>query len=222
MANISFQDTNPTISKIKSNNNYYDIKDAAARLAIQNLIDQGIGNGKIECQIVPSLPNASADTKGKIYLIPASGGAGTDVKEEYITIYENSVYKWEKIGTTQVQGEIPVQLSGSYTPEGTINTPNIAISGGGLKYFNVTEISAGSGTESINSMTTNISGETLEFSVEQKNVPSAASSKVRILTDTAQSDFGPGTTSVGVLTELPNATSDSITFRGTPATIIVK
>lgn len=50
---------------------------------------------------VSTLPTASADTKGKIYLIPNSG-TGTNTKDEYITVVSGNTYSWEKIGTTDI------------------------------------------------------------------------------------------------------------------------
>lgn len=51
--------------------------------------------------VVDSLPSASAETMNKIYLVPNSGSS-TNVKDEYITWLDVSTYKWEKIGTTDV------------------------------------------------------------------------------------------------------------------------
>lgn len=55
-----------------------------------------------EFVVSASLPTATASTMGKIYLIPATDGSGTNVKDEYITWNDNGTYKWEKIGTTDV------------------------------------------------------------------------------------------------------------------------
>lgn len=53
-----------------------------------------------------TLPTASASTMYKIYLIPASGTASQNIKDEYITINTGTdaspVYVWEKIGSTAV------------------------------------------------------------------------------------------------------------------------
>ena len=51
-----------------------------------------------------TLPEPSASTMHKIYLVPNSG-TGQDVKDEYITILEGSTYSWEKIGNTNINLE---------------------------------------------------------------------------------------------------------------------
>ena len=52
------------------------------------------------------LPSASANTMGKIYLVPSSDPQTENVKDEYITIAGglavSPTYSWEKIGTTAV------------------------------------------------------------------------------------------------------------------------
>lgn len=52
-------------------------------------------------QTVAELPEASASTLGKIYLVPNSGSS-TNVKDEYITVQSNNTYVWELLGTTQL------------------------------------------------------------------------------------------------------------------------
>lgn len=47
------------------------------------------------------LPTASADTLGKIYLVPMTDTEDSNVKEEYVTWLDGSTYKWEKLGTTK-------------------------------------------------------------------------------------------------------------------------
>lgn len=55
--------------------------------------------------VVSTLPTASADTMGKIYLVP-NAGSGTNAKDEYVTIRSGSAgsytYSWELFGTTQI------------------------------------------------------------------------------------------------------------------------
>ena len=55
----------------------------------------------IQLVSVTTLPTASADTMGKIYLVPHAQGA-QNAKDEYITIESNATYSWEKIGSTDV------------------------------------------------------------------------------------------------------------------------
>ena len=55
---------------------------------------------------VPELPQASADTMGAIYLVPAEDAGTQNVKDEYITLMVSdggyTSYSWEKIGTTEI------------------------------------------------------------------------------------------------------------------------
>ena len=60
---------------------------------------------------VATLPTAAESTMHKIWLVPATGGTGQNVKDEYITIQNGSAYKWEKIGSTDID------LSGYSTTE---------------------------------------------------------------------------------------------------------
>lgn len=55
-----------------------------------------------EYVIVDRLPAASASTMYKIYLTPATSSSTGNIKDEYITIYDSSAYKWEKIGSTAI------------------------------------------------------------------------------------------------------------------------
>lgn len=64
--------------------------------------------------VVDSLPTASADTLGAIYLVP-NQGQSPNVKDEYVTVRSGSVgaytYAWELIGTTEVDLSGYVQTS---------------------------------------------------------------------------------------------------------------
>ena len=57
---------------------------------------------QFEFVVADSLPTASADTMYKIYLIPAGDSEDDNYKDEYVTILEEGVYSWEKIGSTAV------------------------------------------------------------------------------------------------------------------------
>lgn len=50
---------------------------------------------------VGELPTASANTLGKIYLVPNGSSAARNYCDEYITVQRDG-YKWEKIGSTEV------------------------------------------------------------------------------------------------------------------------
>ena len=55
---------------------------------------------------VTELPQASADTMGAIYLVPAENATSEDAKDEYVTVIVMQggfiTYDWEKIGTTEI------------------------------------------------------------------------------------------------------------------------
>lgn len=57
---------------------------------------------QFEFVVADTLPTASADTMYKIYLIPAGDSEEDNYKDEYVTILEEGVYSWEKIGSTSV------------------------------------------------------------------------------------------------------------------------
>lgn len=57
---------------------------------------------QFEFVVADTLPTASADTMYKIYLIPAGDSEEDNYKDEYVTILEDGVYSWEKIGSTAV------------------------------------------------------------------------------------------------------------------------
>lgn len=55
-----------------------------------------------EYVLVATLPTASANTVGKIYLVPSADPATQNVKDEFITIQVDSTYQWEQIGSTAI------------------------------------------------------------------------------------------------------------------------
>lgn len=72
----------------------YEIKDEVAR--------QAVAKG-LEIRVVDTLPTASKDTMGALYLVPAPGSEEKNIKDEYITYQPtDSTYAWEKIGTTEI------------------------------------------------------------------------------------------------------------------------
>lgn len=68
---------------------------------------------------VTSLPSASSETMGKIYLVPISQGSST--MEIWITLENGGVYSWRSIGNTQLD------LSG-YATEEYVDSRHIALS----------------------------------------------------------------------------------------------
>lgn len=53
-------------------------------------------------ELVSTLPTASADTTGTIYLVPSADAQSNNIKDEYITIQDGNTYKWEQIGSTAI------------------------------------------------------------------------------------------------------------------------
>lgn len=109
------------------------------------VIDLISGLTGLSCVIVDALPEASADTLNKIYLVAHEHGT-KDTYDEYLTIKSDDSYSWEKIGNTDVDltdyskkshkhefsgTSTPISVSGSYykatgitidayAPEGTV------------------------------------------------------------------------------------------------------
>lgn len=76
--------------------NYYTKTNTYSKTEVNNLIDT---INQFEVVVATSLPTASEETMRKLYLIPKTDSGETqNVKDEYITIKENNIYKWEKIG----------------------------------------------------------------------------------------------------------------------------
>lgn len=61
---------------------------------------------RLEVVVADELPEASADTMDKLYLIPKAGSEERNIKEEWITIDNGAAaatrYVWEKIGDTEI------------------------------------------------------------------------------------------------------------------------
>lgn len=131
---------NPVISSITlPSGNTYDLKDAAAREAIAGLT----GFELIICTSAANTPKdvtwesggttitgtleASADTKGAIYLVPSTNGT-KDIYDEYVTVNTGgTTYIWELFGNTDVHiGDLGAlafksSASGSFTPAGSVS-----------------------------------------------------------------------------------------------------
>lgn len=90
--------------------NYYLKSETYSRSEVNALIN---AIRQFQYKVVDALPTASADTVGFVYLIPSTNPKTKNVKEEYITISEESggqtTYSWEHIGSTNID------LSGYYT-----------------------------------------------------------------------------------------------------------
>ena len=62
-----------------------------------------IGAASARIIVVSSLPSASSAEEGAIYLLPKSGGTGTDVYEEWVIAHPSGGSKsWELVGTTAI------------------------------------------------------------------------------------------------------------------------
>lgn len=118
-------DTRSYIAKITvPSGTTYWIKDDSAWSAIgalQNAISAGF-----DVSVVTALPTASSATSGKIFLIGHAGhnpdSSGTvwyDYYDEYVTVYADNAYKWEKIGNTDINLDnyAPVSHVHSYSGE---------------------------------------------------------------------------------------------------------
>ena len=96
--------------------NYYLKSDTYTKDEVQQLISTIQG---FSYEVVATLPAASADTMGKIYLVPSADPQQQNVKDEYITIDNGASaqtrYTWEQIGSTSVD------LSG-YVTTSDLNT----------------------------------------------------------------------------------------------------
>lgn len=120
----------------------YKIKDSSAWNKIGDLYSI-ITQGALELVVVTSLPTASADTMGKLYLMlhNAHDPSQNDIYDEYVTVDKgasaNPRYVWEKIGNTDVNLSNYAQLSHThsvsftvpahtYTPSGSITQPTFS------------------------------------------------------------------------------------------------
>lgn len=107
--------------------NYYLKTETYSRSEVQQLVDNV---RQFQYKVVTTLPQPTADTVGWIYLVPGSHTETQNVKEEYITILEGSSYKWEHIGSTNVD------LSGYSTTQ----EMNAAISSALASYYTKTQV----------------------------------------------------------------------------------
>ena len=71
-------------------------------------IDTLYANGFI---VVQTLPTASKDTVGKIYLVPHEEVEENNIYDEYITVSSGNAFSWEKIGSTLFKQIVDAELS---------------------------------------------------------------------------------------------------------------
>lgn len=84
--------------------NYYLKSETFTKAEVNALI---AGISQFQYQSVQTLPTASADTMGIIYLVPGSDPGTQNVKDEYITLssineQQVTTYSWEKIGSAEI------------------------------------------------------------------------------------------------------------------------
>lgn len=139
------------ISKININGTLYDIKDTVARQSLVNsggwIISSNAGdtpygvtwnNGSTT--ITGTLTPGAADHK-KFYLVPTtsqSGAATGDVFDEWVAVPESTgatTYKWEKLGSTQFNGQVTTTSAQAITAlttsthHHTVTVPSVKIKG---------------------------------------------------------------------------------------------
>lgn len=105
----------PIIDRIKlPSGNIYILADSDAQSKLENVYTKSETYTRAEVLAaiaeamkggylaVNTLPTASEDTLGHIYLVPDPDGSGDNVKIEYVTVQSGSSYTWEKLGTTEL------------------------------------------------------------------------------------------------------------------------
>ena len=113
--------------------NYYLKTETYSKVEVNQIVDNV---RQFQYMVVTTLPTASADTVGYIYLVPSENPKTKNVKEEYITISEQSggstTYSWEHIGSTNID------LSGYSTTE----QMNAAIANALANYYTKAKVDA--------------------------------------------------------------------------------
>lgn len=105
----------PIIDRIKlPSGNIYILADSDAQSKLENVYTKSETYTRAEVLAaiaeamkggylaVNTLPTASEDTLGHIYLVPDPDGSGDNVRIEYVTVQSGSSYTWEKLGTTEL------------------------------------------------------------------------------------------------------------------------
>ena len=110
------------IKQVQLGNDVYDllpkyIQDTSGTAKVWGDIVDLVSSARLAIRVVTTLPTASADTTGAIYLIAETGvESGTYV--EYITVTSTATpptYSWEKIGTTATDLTDYVKKNTTYT-----------------------------------------------------------------------------------------------------------
>ena len=102
--------------------------------------------GKFQSKIVQTLPEPSLDTTGWIYLVPSDNPKTQNVKEEYITVLDGSTYKWEHIGSTNIDlsgysttEQMNAAIASALSAYSTTQQMNTAISNAIANYYTKSE-----------------------------------------------------------------------------------
>ena len=101
--------------------NYYLKEETYTKDEVQQIVS---AIKQFRYEVVPTLPDASAETMHCIYLVPSADPQAQNIKDEYITIQSDSqrdVYFWEQIGSTAID------LSGYYTSAETDSAISAAL-----------------------------------------------------------------------------------------------
>ena len=101
--------------------NYYLKEETYTKDEVQQIVS---AIKQFRYEVVPTLPEASAETMHCIYLVPSADPQSQNIKDEYITIPSDSqrdVYFWEQIGSTAID------LSGYYTSAETDSAISAAL-----------------------------------------------------------------------------------------------
>ena len=124
--------------------NYYTKSETFTKAEVLAQIADAIKGGYMP---VATLPTASADTMGKIYLVPSSDPQTQNIKDEFVTIDNGASadprYTWEQIGSTAISLDGLVRYDESQTltaaektrARGNIGAQNALVSGTNIKKF---------------------------------------------------------------------------------------
>lgn len=153
---------------------------------------------------VSTLPTASEQTMGHIYLIPGTSGTGQNIKIEYVTIRSGSegayTYTWEELGTTELNLDNLNLAKGSgdnvlgEDTTFTVSKPNINITGG------TTDKVLGSDA----TFSSTVSGSSIWLTVQKRTNAAVGADG----TDTFVKSY-PGATSKLATTTVPNVTGNT-------------
>lgn len=144
---------------------------------------------------VNTLPTASADTMGAIYLVPNSGTA-PNVKDEYITVRSgtdpNFTYAWELIGTTEVdlsnyvqKGTYSSSAGSSHTHTATVDIAPYSASTQKLSVSRTTDAALSTTNETVLTGLGTASTDTVLGTDATFSVSGGTASTSKLVTDTA-------------------------------------